>query len=539
MSRKVLYIILGIVVLLVVVAVALPFLIDANQFRPRVEAEASKALGRNVKVGNLSLSIFAGGVRADDLSIAEDPAFGRGPFLTAKSMDIGVDMLPLITSRKLNIRSFTISDPKLNLIHGTNGKWNISSLGGKPSTETKSSNTELTVGKFSITNGVVSVEHQGSREKPSVYSKVDLTATNVSTTAGFPFTFSAVPPGGGSIKAEGNFGPLAQGDATGTPMDAKIEVKKFDLSQSGFVDPASGIRGLVDLNADVKSDGKTAKLTAKGTGTQLVLVQAGSESKVPVGLDVTADYNLARQMGNLTKGVLKIGNSPANMDGNFDMSGATTKLNMKLDANNVAIGDIQGVLPAIGVILPAGASLQGGTATAHANIAGPTDALVTTGQVNVDNTKLTGYDLGSKMATVAKLAGIASSNETPIQLFASNLKIAPAGMQADNIKLVLPTMGTLTGNGTIGAHNELNFKMLADLNTTSGSALGALSQAVGMGQKKASIPFKIAGTTSNPTFLPDVGGTLGNMLGQPSQGQQGQGGILGGLGGLFGKKKKP
>ncbi len=537
MSRKVLYVIAGVIVLIIVVALALPFLIDANQFRPRVETEVSKALGRDVKIGNLSLSIFAGGVRADDLAIAEDPAFGSGSFLTAKSMDIGVEMLPLITSRKLNIRSFTISDPRVNLIHGANGKWNLSSLGGKKSTETKGSTTELSVGKFSITNGVLSVERQGTRENPSVYSKVDLTATNVSMNSSFPFTFSAVPPGGGSIKVQGNFGPLGQVDAAGTPMDAKIQVKKFDLSQSGFVDPASGIRGVVDLDGDLKSDGKTAQLTAKGTGTQLVLVQAGSESKVPVGLDIRADYNLARQTGELTNGVLRIGGSPADIAGNFDMSGATTKLNMKLDANKMAIGDIQGILPAIGVILPAGASLQGGTASAHANITGPTDALVTTGQVNLDNTKLTGYDLGSKMATVAKLAGIASSNETPIQLFATNLKIAPAGMQANNIKLVLPTMGTLTGDGTIGSHNELNFKMRADLNTGTGSALGTLSQAVGMGQRKASIPFKIAGTTSNPTFLPDVGGTLGNMLGQPSQGQ-GQGGILGNLGGLFGKKKK-
>ncbi|HEX6880507.1 MAG TPA: AsmA family protein, partial [Terriglobales bacterium] len=87
--KKVLITVGVIVGVLILVVLALPFLIDANQFRPRVEAEASKALGREVKVGNLSLSIFSGGVRAQDLSISENPNFGKEPFLTAKSMAIG------------------------------------------------------------------------------------------------------------------------------------------------------------------------------------------------------------------------------------------------------------------------------------------------------------------------------------------------------------------------------------------------------------------------------------------------------------------
>ena len=118
--RKVVITVAIIVGVLILAAILLPFLIDANQFRPRVESEAGKALGREVKVGNLSLSIFSGGVSAESLSIAEDPAFGKDSFLTAKSMNIGVELMPLITSRKLNIQSFTIEQPKVNLIHGAN-----------------------------------------------------------------------------------------------------------------------------------------------------------------------------------------------------------------------------------------------------------------------------------------------------------------------------------------------------------------------------------------------------------------------------------
>src|SRR5271169_94220 len=44
------------VVLLLVAVVAIPFLVDANAFRPKLEAELTSALGREVKVGDLKLS---------------------------------------------------------------------------------------------------------------------------------------------------------------------------------------------------------------------------------------------------------------------------------------------------------------------------------------------------------------------------------------------------------------------------------------------------------------------------------------------------
>jgi AsmA protein len=540
--RRLIIVVVGILALLVIVALALPFLIDANQFKPRVEAEATKALGREVKVGNLSLSIFSGGVKAENLTIAENPAYGKGPFLTAKGMAIGVEIMPLITSRKLNVQSFTIDQPEVTLIHGTNGKWNVSTLGGNTS-ETKSqgesSPGEFKVGKFAIHNGRVTVEHLGTRARPVTYENVELTASDVSLTSAFPYKFSATPPGGGSLKVSGDFGPLSAKVADQTPLTADIKVEKFDLGASGLVDPASAMRGLLNLDANLKSDGKTAKLTGHGSGEKLCLVNGCSPSNTPIGLDFGTDYDLARQTGTLSKGVLKLGKSAANLGGAFDMGGAATKLNMKVDAANVAVGDIEGILPAIGVLLPSGANLQGGIANAHATISGPVDALITTGTVDVNNTKLTGYDLGSKLSTISKLAGIGSSKETLIQLFASNVRVSPEGTQANNLKLVVPGIGTLGGDGVIGPKNDLNFKMHAQLQTQ-GNALGALTQVAGYGGKNADVPFHVTGTTSNPVFTPDLGGAVGGIL-SGGQGQQkpNPAGLVDSLGGLFGKKKKP
>jgi len=64
----------------------------------------------------------------------------------------------------------------------------------------------------------------------------------------------------------------------------------------------------------------------------------------------------------------------------------------------------------------------------------------------------------------------------------------------------------------------------------------------GIGGGKSSVPFSITGTTSNPSFMPDVGGMLSNQLGNQLKGAipgGDKGSALEGLTGLFGKKKKP
>lgn len=130
---RVVLIILGVLILLVLVA---PFLIPVNQFRPTIEEKATAALGRKVQVGNLSLSLLGGSLSAENLSIGDDPQFSSAPFLTAKSLKVGVEMIPLIFSKTVNVTDITIDSPQVTLVRNPSGQWNYSSLGGssaKPS----------------------------------------------------------------------------------------------------------------------------------------------------------------------------------------------------------------------------------------------------------------------------------------------------------------------------------------------------------------------------------------------------------------------
>ena len=95
-----------------VILIALPLLINVNSFRPKVESEASAALGRQVTVGNLSLSILSGSVSAENIAIADDPAFSKSAFVTAKSVKIGVELMPLIFSKQLKVTEITLNEPQ-------------------------------------------------------------------------------------------------------------------------------------------------------------------------------------------------------------------------------------------------------------------------------------------------------------------------------------------------------------------------------------------------------------------------------------------
>src|SRR5258708_1923611 len=129
LMRRTLRVILVIVAVLIVLVLVAPFLIPVNQFRPTIEEKASAALGRKVDVGNLSLSLFSGSLAADNLVIADDPKFSKSPFLTAKSIKVGVELLALILHKDLNITAIVIDSPEVTLIRSAAGEWNYSSFG--------------------------------------------------------------------------------------------------------------------------------------------------------------------------------------------------------------------------------------------------------------------------------------------------------------------------------------------------------------------------------------------------------------------------
>jgi AsmA protein len=543
--------IVGIVVaVLVVILIALPFFINVNSFRPKLEATASEALGRQVKVGNLSLSILSGSVSADNISIAEDPAFGNAPFVTAKSLKVGVELMPLLTSKDLRVTDITLEQPQITLLKTADGKWNFSSLGGKagekssaPANSGSSSPGNLSVAKLNVTDGKLIVGKANSSAKPHIYDQVNITVTNFSPTSEFPFRLTAKLPAGGSADISGKAGPINAADAAKTPFEAKVKVNNMDIVASGFIDPASGIAGLANFDGTLNSTGNVAKAVGTFTGNKLQFSPKGSPASKTVVIKHAVDVDLDKQSGNITQGDVEIGKAVAHLTGSFRSQGETQILNMKLNGPNMPVEELQAMLPALGVVLPSGSQLKGGTLSTDLSIVGAIDKLVITGPVRLADTKLAGFDLGSKLGALSAFTGKATSNpDTSIQNFSTTARVAPEGTRADNLNLTVPAIGVITGAGTVSPAGALNFKMLANLQ---GGMAGGLAQVAGMSSGKGGIPFSIAGTTSKPEFMPDLKGMAGGVAGSALQGVLSGGKTSGGkagsavdaLGGLLGKKK--
>jgi AsmA protein len=552
---KRLLIISGIVIgVLLLVVIVVPLFINVDSFRPDLEKKLSAALNRQVHIGKLDASLLSGGASASDITIADDPAFNKDPFLKASSVKVGVQVMPLIFSKQLKVTSLTIQKPDITLLKNAAGKWNYSTLGAtaqKTAPEPSGKAPDVSVDKFEIVSGTVRVGHSSGHAagKESIYQNVNLVAHNISAQSAMPFTLSADMPGGGSMNLEGQVGPLNPADSAKSPLDAKIKLKHTDLGATGFVDPSSGVGGILDFDGQVKSDGH--KLHSEGTAkaADLRLVKGSQPAKQPINLDYKSDYNLDSDNGTINAN-LHTGNSLTNASGTLNAKGEDTLANLKIVGKNMAVNDVEGLLPALGVVLPSGSSLQGGNINMDLNATGPLDRLVVDGPIKIEGTHLSGYNLASKLGSIAAFTGNKGSTDTLIQTFSSAMHVAPEGIKADNILLDVPSLGVVTGNGVIAGNNSLNFKMLVKLSGAANNLLGSLTSG-GSSAASKGLPFLIEGTTSNPVFRPALGGAVtGNLQdsllnavqgnkGTKTDGQQQKPDLKDALGGIFNKKKKP
>jgi len=100
-----------------------------------------------------------------------------------------------------------------------------------------------------------------------------------------------------------------------------------------------------------------------------------------VEVDFTVQHYLRKHAGTVHRGDIHIGSAVAHLTGAYAEKGEAMVLSMKLAGPDMPLQELESLLPALGVVLPAGTSLQGGSASANLSMEGPADALVTTGSL--------------------------------------------------------------------------------------------------------------------------------------------------------------
>jgi AsmA protein len=530
MQKRWVKIVIGVVVLVVLVLVVVPLFVNANTFRPTVEAQLTKLLGRSVTFDNLSFSLFGGSLVAQNISVADDPAFSTAPFIKARKLNIGVEVMPLLFSRQVHITNFSIDSPAVQLIQNHAGKWNFSSIGGaaaKPaSPQQPTANPDLTVNQLKINDGSVAVESVPSTGKPFVYSDVNLAVQHFSFARSFPFDLSAKLPADGTLKLSGDAGPLSEKDASDTPFKAGLQIRHLDPVAAGLVDPAKGISMISDIDAQIASDGNNLTSTGKIKAAKLQLSRSGSPAPQPVDIDYQLSENLDARTGKVSDIAIHTGSVAAHVTGTYRFTPGAVVLDLHLNAPNLPVDQLETLLPAVGIRLPAGSSLQGGTLTATIAVSGPATEATISGPVSIDNTKLAGFDLGSKIQGLSAMTG--TSGGTNIQTLRATINSSPQVTQINNINANFPQIGTATGSGTVSPAGALNFNLVATLNSNNvaGAAVNMAQDAAknqinnvlgGFLGKKAApaqqntnhgIPLTITGTAEKPSIRANIGAFL-------------------------------
>jgi AsmA protein len=474
---------------------------------------------------------------------------------------------------QLHVSKLLVDSPKLTVV-----KTNVPKT-PKPanaSAEWKTMLENLSVDDAEVKNGTVTLMTAGQSGPGSVYQQVNAKVTNVTPKSFSPFSASAVLPNGGSLSANGTAGPFNQSNNAGTPLNANVTLKHFELGTAGVLPPDAGISGMTDLQAKITSNGQTLNAAGTATVAGIKLAKDGVPSAKPVQLQFTVAQNEQAMSGEVQQAVITIGSAVIRVTGTYQGSGASTAINMKVVGDALSINELEAFLPAVGVHLPQGSRLQGGTVTTSLAVTGTTANPVISGPVKVNNTQLAGFDLGSKLSALSSFTGgrigSATGPGTNIRSLSMNIREEGGGIRTDNIALDVAGVGTATGSGTVSPGGALNYNTVLKLTGltaggggsapaanaggkaaiagalagfipggSSGGAAGGIASAA----MKNGIPVAIGGTTSNPTFTPNVASLATSVGASAAQGYiNGKTGQKGGknptnlgntLGGLLGK----
>jgi AsmA protein len=536
--KKRYWIIPGVILLVILIAlIALPFLIDVNSFRPRLESEASLALGRKVKLGNLSLSILTGSIGADDIEVADDPAFSQQNFLTAKSVRIAVAMHPLIFERKVEVEGIEIQNPQISLLKSEDGAWNFSSLGpaAHQGPQTPASNLPATlpsisVARFSEENGVITVTDLGSNLPSRVYDHVQLVVTDFSSAKPFRIDLSASLPGGGDANISGLVGPISSTNAARSPIDVAVKLNNLHIAAYRFVDPRSGIDGIANLDETLHSDGTNATLAGTFFGSHMKLAPHGKPTATEISVRHAIDWNLEQRSGTLTQADIAVGKAHLHASGTVQNRSATPHIDVQLTGTDMPIDDLQSMVPALDIKTPYGSTMRGGAASIKLHIFGTPAGLTVAGHVSSVDTTQVGFNLGAQLGSVAAFAGkTISSPDTAVKSISFDTVVTRAGVKVENIEMDIPSVSTGTGSGTVTPDNQLHFDLLTY--PTNGMA-GGMQKLSAAGNNKVTVPMTITGPVEKPVFTADTKAATKSMVSGATKG------VGAAIGSIFKKKPK-
>ena len=119
----------ALILLLLIVAISLPFIIDPNQYKGEIIARVKKETGRELAIpGDIKLSVFPWlGVQLGEVTLGNAAGFGEQPMARIKAMDVRVKLLPLL-HKEVQIAHVTLDGLAVGLQRNAKGQANWDDL---------------------------------------------------------------------------------------------------------------------------------------------------------------------------------------------------------------------------------------------------------------------------------------------------------------------------------------------------------------------------------------------------------------------------
>jgi hypothetical protein len=495
------------VVVLVVAALAAPFLIPVDSYRPLLVWAIDAGTGRQVSIDHLQLYVLPSlRIRIVGFHVQNPRGFPAGDALVAQSIDLAINPGALL-ARRLDITDIIPVGVQVKVLRNTTGRSNFAEPVKRTAQGPAQVFTLEPLSAVKVNDAQITFADAPGTKQPAP-----------------SFTLSGVSGTIGSINAEASdwakqldiVADLRGARLTTSLLNKPIEFSNGTLSFKGGAGRAtfSAAVGTVNLAGSasfprldplsIAFSVSSPELDLEALGT---LLGGGAQG----GAATASRYPIAH--GTIAIG--KVMASPIEVTQlKAQLAFYGSKVQLTACSFSAYGGSVRGnavIHGAAGTPVDATARVAFTFATRLTN--DPKASLTATGTFAVSNGSFPGMDFNSNLAQIAKLASInVPSGPTQFSYFGGDLRIAHERGYSNELRLIATGM-TGTARGSFGFDESVSYTgtgtldVLASGTSSSGSsALAAVAQIlhttlqsyVGGGQVR--VPFSLSGTLDNPQF---------------------------------------
>jgi uncharacterized protein involved in outer membrane biogenesis len=342
--RRLLIIISIAVVAILVLLVAGASLLNINRYRPQIQSELQKKLGRSVTLGELHLRLLPFAIKVDGLTIAELPSIPSShPFVAAKEVYASASLMSLIRGEP-QIKELTLQNPQVELIRNAAGIWNASNLGsGESGSTSSSSQGAFTLNELKVIDGQLAVTDQRTKSPRTVYNHIDLTLAGFAPGKSFDLDAAVHFPGSGKelLSFQGKAGPLPSSGTTAFPVNGHLSLQQISLAgvntvSAGAIPPHTD----ASVSGDAEISSQAEAMACRGTLELQNAVVQGAKVSYPIDARYDLKLNQKTNEIGISSATIKMGPTAVSLAGTIDSGVTPSHLNVRLQTTNASIVEL-------------------------------------------------------------------------------------------------------------------------------------------------------------------------------------------------------